>query len=94
MYGELNLVSESFPKIGNSELFDLGQNASSHILTVTLKNTDLADSQLAPDEINFIEDGLPTGSEYRIYRTTSNGGNYTTGPFPLITGTNTINTCG
>lgn len=92
MEGTFNLVSASFPQIGSSDLFELGQNASyPHILTTTLKNTDLQASQLAQKvQINFTENGLPEGASYRIYRTTANGGNFTTGPFPLNDGTNTI----
>ena len=92
MTGTFDLVSASFPQIGSSDLFEIGQNPSyPHILTTTLKNTDLQASQLAQKvQINFTENGLPEGASYRIYRTTANGGNFTTGPFLLNDGTNTI----
>ena len=92
MSGQLNLVSNSFPQIASSDLFESGQNGSyPYILVTTLKNIDFESSQLAQKiQINFTDNGLPAGAEYRIYRTTENGGNYTTGPFPLSEGTNTI----
>ena len=94
MTGTFDLVSVSFPQIGSSDLFEIGQNSSyPHILTTASQNTDLEASQLAQKvQINFTEteNGLPNGASYRIYRTTRNGGNFTTGPFPLNDGTNTI----
>lgn len=93
MVGTLPLESDSsHEQIVNSNFFESGQNASyPYILTTALKNIDLETSQLAQKvQINFTDNGLPEGSEYRIYRTTANGGNYTTGPFPLSEGTNTI----
>ena len=92
MKGSFNLVSSSFAKIGTSEHFDTGQNSSfPYVLTTTLKNIDLESSQSAQKvQINFVENGLPEGAEYRIYRTTANGGNYTSDPIALVNGTNTI----
>ena len=92
MKGSFNLVSSSFAKIGTSEHFDTGQNSSfPYVLTTTLKNIDLESSQSAQKvQINFVENGLPEGAEYRIYRTTANGGNYTSDPIAFVNGTNTI----
>ena len=87
MVGTFSLVSNSpHEQIVNSDFFESGQNASyPYILTTALKNIDLETSQLAQKiQINFTDNGLPEGAAYRIYRTTANGGNYTTGPFPSM----------
>lgn len=83
------IITAQSVAIGNSSLFSTTSNSTwTHVITLTLI-TDGAESQAAQTlEINITN--LPAGAQYRVYKTTANGGNYFGSGQDLAMGNNTI----
>ena len=78
--------------IGESEFFEEGPNTN-YPKKITL--TTLADgaSSQATQTLSINVTSLPSGANYRVYKTTATG-NYTSGPTALVEGSNSISVAG
>jgi hypothetical protein len=75
--------------IGTSDLFDVGPNATwVQVITLTTVADGAASRAAQTLEINITN--LPAGAQYRVYKTTANGGSAFGNAQDLVMGNNTI----
>jgi hypothetical protein len=83
------LITAQSVAIGTSDLFDVGPNATwVQVITLTTVADGAASRAAQTLEINITN--LPAGAQYRVYKTTANGGSVFGNAQDLVMGNNTI----
>jgi hypothetical protein len=83
------IITAQSISIGTSDLFSDGPNATwVRVITLTTVSDGAASQATQTLEINITN--LPTGAQYRVYKTTANGGDFFGNATDLVEGSNTI----
>ena len=83
------IITAQSISIGTSDLFSDGPNATwVRVITLTTVSDGAASQAAQTLEINITN--LPAGAQYRVYKTTANGGDFFGNATDLVEGSNTI----